>query len=336
MPGIRCSECGYQASSSERVCPYCSSLLNGATASSRSDVERFIRRELAGGGPEKKVVRELVRRLAGELGYSVDQLRAELPVRFGSRGGKVDIALFAPGDAHSPERAQVFIECKREGVRGTTFQTAVEQLKSYMSASANVRYGVAYSGDQCIVLEKMQGPSGLYESVEIGRQLDCIHATRVLTASAGNSAPPWLASARPISSMVFPSAATSAPPVALGPRATAPPSRSSWRSWVAGASAAAVAGGLMMLWLGGSSHPIDPARVRVNCSVPTLSAVRLRSREALNATGPEYPVGTSMQILRASSVTSRGSRLFYVRVESNGALGWVLLNAGEVSPCTTQ
>lgn len=328
MRGIQCSECGYQASSSERVCPYCASLLNGATASSRSEVERFIRRELAGGGPEKKVVRELVRRLTGELGYSVDQLRAELPVRIGYFNGRVDLAVFAPGDSHGQERARVFIECKREGVRGKSFQAAVEQLKSYMSASANVRFGVAYSGDQCIVLEKMQGPSGMYDSVEIGRQLDCIHAARVLAASAGNPA-------RPISSMVFPSAAASAPPVALGPRATTPPARSSWRSWAAGASAAAV-GGLMMWWLGGSSHPIDPARVRMSCSVPTLSAVRLRSREALNATGPEYPVGTSMQILRASSVTSRASRLFYVRVESTGALGWVLLNADEVSPCMTR
>lgn len=43
-----------------------------------------------------------------------------------------------------------------------------------------------------------------------------------------------------------------------------------------------------------------------------------------------------MQILRASGITLRGSRLFYVRVETDGAVGWVLLNADEVAPCTTR
>lgn len=97
--------------------------------------------------PEEYVRQNIERALVRQYGYAAGDCEPEFRIRFGSSNPRVDIAVWAPGEAHLQENAWLLVECKRPGTSAKGKKDGIEQLKSYMAASANATYGLWTNGD---------------------------------------------------------------------------------------------------------------------------------------------------------------------------------------------
>lgn len=105
--------------------------------------------------PEEYVRQRVARSLVEEYGYAKTELSLEFPIKVGSARKKVDIAIFPGGVEHKQETIYAIVEAKREGIRPTDREEGVAQLKSYMSASINMRWGL-WVGSEMQAFEKEQ------------------------------------------------------------------------------------------------------------------------------------------------------------------------------------
>ena len=64
--------------------------------------------------PKELVRQRIARALFHEYGISVEDMAADFPVRVGGRRRRVDIAIFAAGEPHTPERIQRVVICRPE------------------------------------------------------------------------------------------------------------------------------------------------------------------------------------------------------------------------------
>jgi type I restriction enzyme M protein len=92
--------------------------------------------------PEEHVRQRVARSLVEEYGYAKTDLHLELPIKVGSARKQVDIAVFPPGSEHKQELIFAIVEAKREDIRPNDREEGVNQLKSYMAASINARWGL--------------------------------------------------------------------------------------------------------------------------------------------------------------------------------------------------
>jgi type I restriction enzyme M protein len=104
--------------------------------------------------PEEHVRQRIARSLVEEYGYRREDLHLEFPIKIGSgKKKRVDIAIFPAGAEHKQERIQILVEAKREDIRPTDRAEGVEQLKSYMAACLQCRWGL-WVGSEMQALEK--------------------------------------------------------------------------------------------------------------------------------------------------------------------------------------
>jgi type I restriction enzyme M protein len=101
--------------------------------------------------PEERVLQEIAKRLIEELGYDKKDIKRDLRITIGSREGWLDIAIFFEGKEHSSENVYIAVEAAPPEIKPTDPQHGVEQLKSYMAALPNCRYGLWSNGleEQC-------------------------------------------------------------------------------------------------------------------------------------------------------------------------------------------
>jgi len=106
--------------------------------------------------PEEHVRQRVARSLVEEYGYDKRDLHIELPIKIGSGARKkVDIAIFPHGVDHKQETAYIIVEAKREDVRPTDRTEGIAQLKSYLAACINARWGL-WVGSEMQAFEKEQ------------------------------------------------------------------------------------------------------------------------------------------------------------------------------------
>ena len=113
--------------------------------------------------PEENVRQRVARSLVDHYGYSREDIAVEFTVPMGTKRPRADLAVFPPGTKHKAENAIILIECKRESVRPTDVDKGVEQLKSYMAACQNCRFGM-WIGSELQVWERTVNPLGGYEN----------------------------------------------------------------------------------------------------------------------------------------------------------------------------
>ena len=111
--------------------------------------------------PEENVRQRVARSLIDHYGYSRDDIAVEFTVYLGQSRRRVDLAVFPPETEHKAETAVIVIECKREEVRPSDDNNGVEQLKSYMAACQNCRFGM-WVGSELQVWERVVDPLGGY------------------------------------------------------------------------------------------------------------------------------------------------------------------------------
>ena len=108
--------------------------------------------------PEEHVRQRVARSLVEEYGYDRADLHIEFPIKMGSgKRKRVDIAIFRPGQPHLQENIFIIVEAKREDIRPTDRKEGVDQLKSYLAACINARWGL-WVGSELIAVEKETDP----------------------------------------------------------------------------------------------------------------------------------------------------------------------------------
>jgi type I restriction enzyme M protein len=109
--------------------------------------------------PEEHVRQRIARSLIDDYGYDKGYIEVEFSVNLGRARKRVDIAIFPVGVEHKQENIKIIVECKREDVNPTDRDNGVEQLKSYLAACPNAKFGM-WIGKELQVWERMDSESG--------------------------------------------------------------------------------------------------------------------------------------------------------------------------------
>lgn len=140
--------------------------------------------------PEEHVRQRVARSLVEEYGYDKADLHLEFPIKIGSgRKKPVDITVFPEGQPHEQENIYIIVETKREDVRPSHKKQGVGQLKSYMAACINVRWGL-WVASEMIALEKAVDP-------EVARETPFLDAADIPFKGHTEPKPPDFASLVP-------------------------------------------------------------------------------------------------------------------------------------------
>ncbi len=122
--------------------------------------------------PEEHVRQRVVRSLVEEYGYEKKDIQLEFKIKMASASKKADIAIFEKDQKHKQENVFLIVEAKREDIKPSDREDGIEQLKSYMSASINCKFGM-WVGSEVMVFEKVENERNSYdyvESVDIPRE----------------------------------------------------------------------------------------------------------------------------------------------------------------------
>ena len=116
--------------------------------------------------PEEHVRQRVARSLLEEYGYEREDLHCEFPIKMGSgKRKRVDIAIFHAGTEHRQENIFIIVEAKQEAIRPTDRKEGVDQLKSYMSACVNAKWGL-WVASEMQAFERTVDSKGNYDFPE--------------------------------------------------------------------------------------------------------------------------------------------------------------------------
>jgi type I restriction enzyme M protein len=117
--------------------------------------------------PEEFVRQNIERALVLQYGYAKQDCRPEVRIAFGSSHPRVDIIVWPSGGEHKQETSFLLVECKKPGQDPHAKKDGIEQLKSYMAASLNARYGLWTNGDDRFCFAKRTKPGGAHTFEDI-------------------------------------------------------------------------------------------------------------------------------------------------------------------------
>lgn len=92
--------------------------------------------------PEENVRQRITRSLVEEYRYPKEDFELEFRITVGGSKKRVDIAIFLHGKPHTQENIFLIAETKREDVKPTDRDNGVDQLKSYLAACPNAKWGL--------------------------------------------------------------------------------------------------------------------------------------------------------------------------------------------------
>ena len=115
--------------------------------------------------PEEYVRQTVEKRLVIEHKYTKRQIGIEYTVKMGNGKKRADIVVFPNNCTDEDKKDQhkifIIIECKKEAVKPTDSKEGIEQLKTYMSACLNCKWGMWTNGKHKTVYKKVQTPLGI-------------------------------------------------------------------------------------------------------------------------------------------------------------------------------
>lgn len=130
----------------------------------------FIDGKLRQKSAEEYVRQNTERSLVQEYRYAREEIAVEFKVKLGSSSKRADLAVFPEEHAHSQSNVLLLIECKKEGTSSKDRKEGIEQLKSYMAACPNCRFGLWTNGSDerlCLRREERNRRVDFVEVVDI-------------------------------------------------------------------------------------------------------------------------------------------------------------------------
>lgn len=116
--------------------------------------------------PEEYVRQEIAKSLVREYGYAKQDIAVEFTLQLGSRKPRADLVIFEKGASHTQGKALIIVECKATTVKSADRKDGVEQLRSYMAACENVRFGMWTNGIERYCFRRVY-KEGMADPVEI-------------------------------------------------------------------------------------------------------------------------------------------------------------------------
>lgn len=98
--------------------------------------------------PEEYVRQEIAKSLVREYSYPRSDISVEYTLRLGSRRPRADLVIFHLGARHTQDQIDIIVECKAESTKAEDRREGVGQLKSYLAACPNARYGMWTNGSE--------------------------------------------------------------------------------------------------------------------------------------------------------------------------------------------
>lgn len=123
-------------------------------------VQDFLTGRLFNDTPEEYVRQNIEKALVRQYRYDPKDCEPEFSIKVGSSRKRVDIVIFEPGEEHRQENAFLLVETKRAGTSPSNKKDGVDQLRSYMAACLNVKYGLWTNGDDRFCLAKRTNAKG--------------------------------------------------------------------------------------------------------------------------------------------------------------------------------
>jgi type I restriction enzyme M protein len=127
----------------------------------------YIDKKFRNDTPEEYVRQTIEKRLVNEHKYSPKQIAIEYPIKTASRRSRADIVIFENSSVEkTQDNVYIVIECKKETVDVRNAKEGVDQLKFYMYACPNCKWGMWTNGRQKEVLYKSTDDSGHIEFMD--------------------------------------------------------------------------------------------------------------------------------------------------------------------------
>ena len=105
--------------------------------------------------PEEYVRQNIEKALVRQYRYSPANCLPEFPIKLGSSRKRVDIVAFELENVpRKQENAYLLVETKRAGTNPSAKKEGVDQLRSYMAACLNAKYGLWTNGEDRFVFAK--------------------------------------------------------------------------------------------------------------------------------------------------------------------------------------
>ena len=129
-------------------------------------VSDFLTGKIVKDTPEEYVRQNIEKALIRQYKYELDDCIPEFSIKVGTSRKRVDIVVFEPGQPHTQENAFLLVETKRAGTNPSNKREGVDQLRSYMAACLNVRYGIWTNGDeQYCIAKRTKGDGFAFEEI---------------------------------------------------------------------------------------------------------------------------------------------------------------------------
>jgi type I restriction enzyme M protein len=116
----------------------------------------FITGKLRKDTPHERVRQILARSLILEYKYPKSDIGIEFRIKVGTKKYPVDIAIFYDKKAKRKENVYIVAEAEPEGTKPNDPTHGVEQVKSYVDALPNCKYGIWYNGVEKYSFQKIK------------------------------------------------------------------------------------------------------------------------------------------------------------------------------------
>lgn len=119
----------------------------------------FLTKRFVNDTPEEYVRQNIEKALVRQYKYPIDSCKPEVSIKVGSSNKRVDVVVFEENKPHIQENAYILIETKKAKTNPHGKKDGIEQLKTYMAACLNTKFGLWTNGDEryCIAKREKNG-----------------------------------------------------------------------------------------------------------------------------------------------------------------------------------
>ncbi|RKM61538.1 N-6 DNA methylase [Butyrivibrio sp. XB500-5] len=122
----------------------------------------FLTKQFFNDTPEEYVRQNIEKALVRQYKYLVEDMFPEFSIKVGSANKRVDIVVFEHDKPHKQENAYLIVETKKANTNPHGKKDGIEQLKSYMAACLNAKFGFWTNGDDRYCFAKREKDGSFY------------------------------------------------------------------------------------------------------------------------------------------------------------------------------
>lgn len=126
----------------------------------------FLTKRFVNDTPEEYVRQNIEKALVRQYKYPIDSCKPEVSIKVGSASKRVDAVVFEENKPHKQENAYILIETKKAKTNPHGKKDGIEQLKAYMAACLNAKFGLWTNGDERYCIAKREKDGGfVYDEI---------------------------------------------------------------------------------------------------------------------------------------------------------------------------